>query len=169
VGSLLLAQGRLDEAEPYLREALEKRRRVAGEESPSTLMSIRNMGTLLWAQGKSQELIDLFAPAESAARKVYTGGRRQGLAAFLTALGRARAALPFDRERFPLAEANLIEAYPIYSDTRGEKHRSTRDCTQALADLYGKWDTAEPGKGFNAKAAEWKSKLAVGPAAPEKK
>ena len=34
-----------------------------------------------------------------------------------------------------------------------------RDCIQAIVDLYTAWNTAEPGKGYEAKAAEWKRKL----------
>jgi serine/threonine protein kinase/Tfp pilus assembly protein PilF len=55
MGALLHVQGKLAEAEPYLREALEKRRRVLGEEHPETLEAIATMGYLLRAQGKVAE------------------------------------------------------------------------------------------------------------------
>ena len=55
MGSLLRDQGKLAEAEPYLREALEKFRRVLGKEHPDTLLSVSNLGTLFQAQGKSAE------------------------------------------------------------------------------------------------------------------
>lgn len=32
-------------------------------------------------------------------------------------------------------------------------------CVQGLVDLYTARDAAEPGKGYDGKAAEWKSKL----------
>jgi hypothetical protein len=35
---------------------------------------------------------------------------------------------------------------------------------QGLADLYAAWEKAEPGKGYGARAAEWKAKLASAPA-----
>lgn len=38
-------------------------------------------------------------------------------------------------------------------------HKDTLACTQAIADLYTAWDEAEPGKSYDAKAAEWKAKL----------
>jgi tetratricopeptide (TPR) repeat protein len=47
------AQGKLSEAEPYYREALEGRRRVLGDEHPDTLTSINNMGVLLQASRAS--------------------------------------------------------------------------------------------------------------------
>lgn len=161
MGFLLQVQGRLSEAEPYLREALEKRRRVLGKEHPDTLKSINNTGSLLQAQGKHQEAINLLSAAEPAARKEFIGGNARRLADFLTALGRARVGVGYDAERFALAESNLLEAHPIFdaAKDRGPTHMDTRECVQALVDLYTAWHAAEPGKGYDAKAAEWKSEL----------
>ena len=36
-------------------------------------------------------------------------------------------------------------------------------------DLYTAWDKAEPGKGYAAKAANWKAKLDAAATAPDKK
>jgi CHAT domain-containing protein/tetratricopeptide (TPR) repeat protein len=55
VSAVLQAKGKLAEAEPYCREALEKRRRVLGKEHRDTLTSMNNMGILLQAQGKLAE------------------------------------------------------------------------------------------------------------------
>ena len=63
LGNVLRAQGRLREAEPLLREALEKRRRVLGEEHPSTLRSINSLGVLLQAQGRLREAEPYFREA----------------------------------------------------------------------------------------------------------
>jgi tetratricopeptide (TPR) repeat protein len=160
MGFLLHSQGNFAEAEPYVREALEKSRRVLGDEHPSTLGSIGSLGGLLRAQGKHQEAIDLLAPAEATARKKFIGGNARRLAGFLTTLGRARVGLGYDAERFKLAEAELLEAHPIFlaAKDRGPTHKDTLECVQALVDLYTAWDKAEPGKGFGAKAAEWKAK-----------
>jgi eukaryotic-like serine/threonine-protein kinase len=161
LGALFQSQGKLAEAEPLYREALEKRRRVLGEEHPDTLSSISNLGTLLQAQGKHQETLDLLAPIEPAARTAFTGGNARRLAGLLTTLGRARIGLGFDSDRFSLAEANLLEAHPIYmaAKDRGPTHKDTLACVQGLVDLYTAWHDAEPGKGYDAKAAEWKAKL----------
>ncbi len=166
MGFLLRAQGKLAEAEPYSREALEKSRHVQGEEHPSTLSFISNLGGLLRDQGKQQEAIDLLSPAEPATCKAFTGGNAWRLAAFLTTLGRARVALGYDAERFKLAESNLLEAHPIFVQTRGETHKDTLGCEQGLIDLYIAWDAGEPGKGYDVKAAEWKAKLDAAPAPP---
>ncbi len=55
MGSLLSEQGRLSEAEKYLRETLEKRRRVLGEEDPNTLVSINNYASVLQDMGRLAE------------------------------------------------------------------------------------------------------------------
>jgi eukaryotic-like serine/threonine-protein kinase len=161
LGIVLHEQGKLVEAEPYYREALEKRRRVLGEEHPHTLISMSSMGSLLRAQGKHHEAIDLLAPAETAARKAFTGGNARPLAGFLTTLGRASVGVGFDADRFTHAESNLLEAHPIFvaAHDRGPIHTDTLDCVQGLIDLYTAWHAAEPGKGYDAKAAEWQAKL----------
>jgi non-specific serine/threonine protein kinase/serine/threonine-protein kinase len=160
MGVLLRAQGKLDQAEPYYREALEKRRRVLGEEHPDTLASVSSMVRLNVDQSKPREALDLATPYEPAARKQFTRGNSRRLADFLTALGLARVGVGYDAERFKLAEANLLEAHSIYlaAKDRGPTHKDTLECVQALVDLYTAWDKAEPGKGFDAKAAEWKAK-----------
>jgi hypothetical protein len=33
------------------------------------------------------------------------------------------------------------------------------ECIRALIDLYAAWHAAEPGKGYDAKAAEWRKTL----------
>ncbi|MBM4115567.1 MAG: tetratricopeptide repeat protein, partial [Phycisphaerae bacterium] len=161
MGSLLRAQGKLAEAEPYYREALEKRRRTLGEEHPDTLGSVSLIVRLNIDQNKAQEGLNLITPFEPAARKAFTGGNARRLADFLTAFGRARVGVGFDAERFALAEANLLEAHAIYlaAKDRGPAHKDTLACAQALVDLYTAWDKSEPGKGYDQKAAEWRAKL----------
>lgn len=163
LGVLLREQGKLPEAAPYLRESLEKRRRMLGDAHPAALNSIHNMGLLLRDQGKYQEAIDLLAPTEQDFRKAFSDENIVRIAAFLSNLGRVRIGLGYDAERFALAEANLLEAHPVYlaDKHRGPTHKDTRGCVQGLVDLYTAWNAAEPGKGYDAKAAEWKAKLEV--------
>jgi hypothetical protein len=111
MGTLLRDSGRLAEAEPLYREALEKRRRVLGEDHPHTLVSLGNMGILLARQGK---------PAE--------------------------------------AEPFLLDSHEKRSRVLGEQHPLTVAAIGALVDLYTAWDTAEPGKGYGARAAEWQAR-----------
>jgi non-specific serine/threonine protein kinase/serine/threonine-protein kinase len=59
MGYLLKARGKLTEAEPYFREALEGRRRVLGDEHPRTLQSLEKTSQCLAAQGKLEDAITL--------------------------------------------------------------------------------------------------------------
>jgi tetratricopeptide (TPR) repeat protein len=161
MGVLLQAQGRLAEAEPYCHEALEKSRRTLGEEHPQTLGSISLMVRLKLDQDRAREALDLITPYDPAARKKFTGSNARRLADFLTGFGRARVGVGYDAEGFKLAEANLLEAHGIYlaAKDRGPTHKDTLECVRALVDLYTAWNAAEPGNGYDAKAAEWRKKL----------
>ena len=52
MGALLQAMGRLDDAEPLFREALDAFRATLGDRHPHTLASINNMGQLLQNMGR---------------------------------------------------------------------------------------------------------------------
>jgi hypothetical protein len=71
-------------------------------------------------------------------------------------LGSALAALNRPAE----AEAELIEAERILAagDAVGTPRHG--QCVSALVALYSDWDKAEPGKGYDKNAAEWRTKLA---------
>ena len=168
LAGLLVALGRLAEAEPYFRDAAEKSRRVQGEQHPFTLICTVNLGRVLQRQARHQEAIDLLAPIEAAARSGFSGGSAPRLAVFLATLGRARVGLGFAAERFALAEANFLETHRILVGARGATHKDTLECVQDLTDLCTAWDKAEPGKGYDGKAAEWKAKLAGGAVGTQK-
>ncbi len=70
MGSLLYSQGRLNEAEPLCREALEGERQVLGNEHPETLKSIGNMGSLLRSEGKLAEADPYYREAMAAAERL---------------------------------------------------------------------------------------------------
>ena len=70
MGFLLRAQGKPDEAEPYLRELLTMSRRVLGDEHPDTLHFITNMGLLLEDQGKPAEAEPYYREALEIAGKL---------------------------------------------------------------------------------------------------
>jgi len=164
LGLLFRAQGALTESESLLRDALEKRRRVLGDNHPDTLRSVGSMGGLLADRGMHPEAFELVEPAESEARKAFIEGNQRDLGLFLTALARARIGLGYDPDRFALAQNNLLEAHAIYfaAPDRGPSHKDTLECVQALVDLYTAWDAAEPGKGYDEKAAEWRAKMPIG-------
>ena len=62
------------------------------------------------------------------------------------------------KQTFTVAEANLLDA----QRARGETHKDTVGCVQGLVDLYTAWDKAEPGKGYDAKAAQWRAQMVPG-------
>ncbi len=72
MGFLLQLRGKLAEAEPYWREALEGRRRVLGDEHPHTLISINSMGGLLNSQGRLAEAEPYFREALATAERLRT-------------------------------------------------------------------------------------------------
>jgi eukaryotic-like serine/threonine-protein kinase len=60
---LLHAQGKLAEAEPLYRQALEARRRLLGNDHEETLESVNELAELLRDQGKPTEAQPLFQEA----------------------------------------------------------------------------------------------------------
>ena len=63
LASLLKSQGRLDEAEPLLREALQGRRAKLGDTHPTTLQSVQKLAGLLEAQGHLKQAESLYQEA----------------------------------------------------------------------------------------------------------
>lgn len=61
--------------------------------------------------------------------------------------------------RFDDAEAELVEAQRVLSNPQGVPAGLCKKCLKTLVALNVSWDKAEPGKGYDAKAAEWKTKL----------
>jgi non-specific serine/threonine protein kinase/serine/threonine-protein kinase len=159
LGTLQLDEAKFGEAEQSFREAFEKRRRVLGKEHLDTLTSTVNLSSALIAQGKTAETMTLLAPCESPARTAFADANTDRLAVMLLNLGKARAALAKNPADFAPAEGNLVEAQGLFVKSTGSTPKYRRDCLQALADFYSAWDKAEPGKGHDAKAAEWKKKV----------
>jgi hypothetical protein len=78
-------------------------------------------------------------------------------ASFVGLRGKACAGLAKEAGGFATAEADLLEAQSVVAKLRGEKEAG--EWTQGLVDLYAAWDSAEPGKVYDAKAEAWKTKL----------
>jgi hypothetical protein len=62
-------------------------------------------------------------------------------------------------ERFADAETALLEGQEILETALGPEHERTVEAISALIELYDAWHEAEPGKGYDAKAADWQAKL----------
>ncbi|MCO6435482.1 MAG: serine/threonine protein kinase [Phycisphaerae bacterium] len=157
MGGLLEAQGKLAEAMPYWREALEGNRRVLGDNHPATLNSINNMGYLLNKMGRYDDAAKVLLAGESAARRVYTGDNTMWLGNYLAKLGEAQSGL----RKYPDAEATFLEAHGLLAAGFGDDHARTTKTINQLIALYDAWHAAEPGKGYDARAAEWRAKLSA--------
>jgi non-specific serine/threonine protein kinase/serine/threonine-protein kinase len=155
LATLLVAQDKLAEAEPYSREALDGMRRALGDEHPDTLSFINNMGHVLNRLGKHADAIAVLTEGEAAARRVFTGPNRGALGSYLTKLGEARKGVG----DFAAAEATLLEACALIREGFGDTHERTVKCSELLAGLYEAWHEADPGAGHDAQAAEWRAKL----------
>jgi hypothetical protein len=92
-------------------------------------------------------------------RKAFSSSNPPRLAMFLVSLGRARVDAGFDPDRFRLAEANLLEAYPIVAAANGDHHADTIVCMQGLVELYTAWNAAVPTPQHAADLATWQAKL----------
>jgi tetratricopeptide (TPR) repeat protein len=96
--------GRPAEAEPLVREVMEKYRRTLGEDHPNTLASINNMGGLLNAIGRPIEAVPFFREASEKCRRILGDEHPQTLNSInnlvnvLLTLDRPSEAEPLSRE-----------------------------------------------------------------------
>ncbi len=60
---------------------------------------------------------------------------------------------------FDEAETALLEAHGILESALDAEHERTIKVIKSLIDLYESWHAAEPGKGYDVKADEWRAKL----------
>ena len=69
------------------------------------------------------------------------------------------AGLHLAQRRYDEAEPLATECYERSRTRYGIDHSKTRDAIELLVELYTAWDQAEPGEGYDAKAAQWEAKL----------
>ena len=62
-------------------------------------------------------------------------------------------------ERFGESEQGSLEAYAIFEAVLGASHTRTTGVIRQLVELYEAWHEAEPDKGYDAKATQWRAKL----------
>lgn len=67
------------------------------------------------------------------------------------------------QNKFNDGEAKLLSGYEGLANAprTGESYRDhrTREALERIVRMYDAWHLAEPGKGFDSKAAEWRSRL----------
>ena len=151
---LYMNQGWFTRAEPLYIKTLEIRNRVLGEEHPRTLVSINNLAELYHSQARYEEAANLFAQALAGAREAWPASHWM-TGAILGYYGKTLTAL----QRYEEAETALLEAHELITAALGPHHWRTTEQIQSLINLYSAWHEAEPDKGYDAKAAEWRAKL----------
>jgi non-specific serine/threonine protein kinase/serine/threonine-protein kinase len=156
LGYLFIREGKLDQALTVERDALARSRRALGEDHPVTLVATALNAMILEKQGAYAQSQQLLVPIDAAVLKAFTGSNLFLRGTYLMLLGKSHTG----QGHYPAAEAALLDAQSILQQTHNVTHADDiRDCMRALVDLYTAWNTAEPGKGHDAKAAEWKRKL----------
>lgn len=123
-------------------------------ERHQSMLAIDRNASALVAQGKYTDALALLTPSETDVRKHLSDSWL--LARFLTAMGTAHAGL----HEYPAAENALTDAWRIAANF-GPGSKDARDCARALVNLYSAWNTAEPGKGHDAKLDQWRQTLAT--------
>ena len=147
-------QGRYAEAEELYRQTLEIRRRVLGTEHPETAATVMGLAELLEKTQRHAEaqplcreagsILTARLPEEHRTRR-YNDNLLGGI---LAGLG-----------HFVGAEPLLIESYEALESDAGLEPGKRRTMLERLVRLYESWDSAEPGKGFAEKAAEYRELL----------
>jgi eukaryotic-like serine/threonine-protein kinase len=155
LATFLQEQDKPDQAEALFREVIQKGGPAIGRGQPIVLSATQNLGGILLDQKRNPEAVELLAAAEPFARKTYAHNDESELGAFLVLLGRAQSRAG----QRATAESTLLEAHAIYLKILGTKDTDTRRSAAVLGHFYSLWDEAEPGKGFDAKAAEWNATL----------
>jgi serine/threonine protein kinase/tetratricopeptide (TPR) repeat protein len=155
LATTLNKQHKYADAESLYREALEKGRRVLGADHPTTFRFATALAFVLLKQGKAAE-------AEPFAREGLDGlVRLEGAGSAQTANSRSvLGGVLAQLRRFSEAERDLLDAERVLALAKGAAVREAlKECLASLGLLYGDWAKAEPGKGYETKAAEWKKKL----------
>ena len=145
--------GDLEGAEAAFRSVLAKFRRVHGPTHPNTLSAIGNVAGVVRARGNSPEAETLWR--ESLAGTLQRFGKDHLRAAIVReGLGKALK----DLGRHAEAETELLEASRILGIAQGVSAARRQRNAETLASLYESWEKSDPGKGYEAKAAQWKEK-----------
>ena len=150
-GQDLSRRGAFAEAERVDRAALLAMRRALGDENRATLDAAVELGDVLVELGRAADALPLIESTLGVQERRFgkdalpTTLTRMSLGHVLTKLGRFAEA-----ERQFLATERALAA---------SHHAVNGGVDRHLAELYEAWELAEPGKGYDAKAREYRAKL----------
>jgi serine/threonine protein kinase/TolA-binding protein len=147
---LLQSQGKLAEAEPLVQEAFDIGRISLLPTHPTRLYTLQILAMLRRAQGRFAEA-ERFARESLDGRELTLGADHWRSATARLRLGRIMT----EQQCYPDAELALVAAELVLSTNQAAPVVQRDQCAEALFKLYSAWDAAEPGKGYDTKAAEW--------------
>ncbi len=160
MGGLLKSMGKLDEAELYYREVLEINRRKLPEGHGSIASTLIQLGQILIAQEKFKEAESMLRECVAIRKNALPADHwllpntASTLGEAISGQGEFSEAEPLLLDAFETLESRASAIPPAYSEVR------LREAAERITNLYDAWHTAEPGNGYDAKAAEWRGKLA---------
>lgn len=155
---ILARQGQdLERAEAMARHALAGYQRICGSDHIQTLFARDVLGVVLHHSGRLDD-------AEQVLRKNVSMGARwlQGweYARHIRSLGRCLAT----RGKHDEAQQHLLTAWDRTKCAVGADSDAAKQVAGDLVDLYEAWHSAEPGRGYDALAAEWRRRIEPGKA-----
>jgi eukaryotic-like serine/threonine-protein kinase len=150
----LQRQEKFADAEALIRDALEKYRATLGNDHQDTIRTMANLANVLRAQRKFAEAEPLCREAMAAYERTR-GKDFRSTTEVRVRLGETLTGL----DRFTDAETELLAAQRTIESSPEQYQRARQPSLKALIALYESWDKADPGKGHDAQAADWKTKL----------
>jgi tetratricopeptide (TPR) repeat protein len=135
-------QGKYDQAEPLLVQALEINKRLFGEEHPEVGNSLNNLALLYKSQGKYEKAELLYVQALELFKRLV-GGENSNVAQILSNL----AILYGSQGKYEKVESLLLQALELFKRLFGEEHPEVANSLNSLAGLYhsqSKYEQAEP-------------------------
>ncbi len=157
LAGILSQQGKYAEAEELSRRVLALDRKLLGEDHPLVAGNLRSLSVVLERQGEYEEAEELARESlQLCETKLAPDSRERFLAKM--ALGAALCG----RGRYTEAEPLLLEAQEGLRNRTDVSNRTKGDAIQRIVDLYNSYHAAEPGRGFDVKAAEWLKRFEAG-------
>ncbi len=148
---LLMLESRFTEAEPLFREAIEGLTLLMGEDYPTTMYAKIGLSRVLRFTKRPAQAVELLAPVEPAARRVFVNDLVERLSDFLCSLGRAR----LETEDYDGAEAALTSAYEAMRETTVGPAASLQALVELNESRHRKW----PDRGYDQQRDQWRAKL----------
>jgi serine/threonine protein kinase/Tfp pilus assembly protein PilF len=153
LGMLVQGRGDLEQAELLFREALGLRESLFPGGHPDVARSRQNVAGILTQRGEVEEAERLYREALATFRSTlgddsfYTGNAHSALGSLLLGLG-----------RFAEAEREFLEMERIYASAQDTPPGLHAIWLEGIARFYDAWDRAEPDRGHDDQAAEWRAR-----------